>query len=60
MLCGNFMILQNGWFFYWNQPFLYKYFCRLYLSAQPAFLGTFFTAPLLYIEAVAAVFSPQQ
>jgi hypothetical protein len=30
------------------QPFLYKYFCRLYLSAQPAFLGAFSTAPFPY------------
>ena len=44
------MILQNGWFFYWNQPFFYEYFCRLHLSAQPALLWDFFYSPFRILE----------
>jgi len=39
------MILQNGWFFYWNQPFPYNYFAGCTFRRSLLFLGTFFTAP---------------
>ena len=45
------MILQNGWFFYWNQPFPYS-FCRLHLPAQPVFCGDFFYSPFYRISGI--------